>query len=238
VALTTGAAATSPPRRKRPAWGKIAAAALALAALAAAWRFTPLAEFLTAERIMGWARAVRETPWAPAVAILAYTPASLILFPRPLVTLFVVVAFGPWFGIAYSATGVLLAALVTYYLGRALPRKTVRDIGGDEAEALAKGARRHGVLSVLAFNLLPVPPFAVQNMIAGAARIKVWEYMLGSLLSLVPGIVTVAVLGDQVVAALDPEGKVNYWMIAAAVIGLGVFLYFAKRWAVKYAETG
>ena len=236
--MKTGAAAISPPRRQRPAWGKIAAAVLALAALAAAWRWTPFAEYVTPERIMAWARLVRETPWAPLIVVLAYTPASLVLFPRPLVTLLVVVAFGPWLGIAYSVTGVLIAALVTYYIGRALPRRKLREIGGDNAEALAKGARRHGVLAVLAFNLLPVPPFAVQNMMAGAARIKVWEYMLGSLLSLIPGILTVAILGNQVVAALDQEGKVNYWAIAAALAGLGVFLFFAKRWAVKYAGAG
>lgn len=232
----TGAAVTSQPRaRRRPAWGKIALGVLALAGLAAAWRWTPLADYLTAERIMGWARAARQTPWAPAVAILAYTPASLILFPRPLVTLFVVLAFGIWLGIAYSVSGVLVAALITYYLGRLLPRRKVREIGGDDAEALAKGARRHGVLAVLAFNLMPVPPFAVQNMIAGAARIRVWEYMLGSLLSLIPGIVAMAVFGDQIIAAMDEEAQVNYWAIAAAVAGMGVFLYFARRWAVKYA---
>ena len=55
----TGAAVTSRPKPQRPAWGKIAAAALVLAALAAVWRFTPLAEYVTAERISGWARVVR-----------------------------------------------------------------------------------------------------------------------------------------------------------------------------------
>lgn len=233
--MKTGAAAISPPRRQRPAWGKIAVAALALAALAAAWRWTPLAEYLTPQRIMGWARVVRETPWAPLIAVLAYTPGSLILFPRPLVSLFIIVAFGIWPGIAYSVAGVLLAALVTYYLGRLLPRRKVREIGGDQAEALAKGARRHGVLSVLAFNLMPVPPFAVQNMIAGAARIKVWEYMLGSLLSLMPGIFAMAVFGDQILNAMQEDTQVNYWAVAAAVVGMGAFLFFAKRWAVKYA---
>ncbi|MGQ0546114.1 MAG: TVP38/TMEM64 family protein [Betaproteobacteria bacterium] len=206
-----------------------------LAALAAAWRWTPLAEYLTPQRIMGWARAVRETPWAPLVAVLAYTPASLILFPRPLVTLFIVVAFGLWHGIAYSVTGVLLAALVTYYLGRAMPQQALRNVAGDGAEALAKGARRHGVLSVLAFNLMPVPPFAVQNMIAGAARIRVWEYMLGSLLSLIPGIVAMAVFGDQVLNALREEAQVSWWAVAGALTGMGVLVFFAKRWAVKYA---
>jgi uncharacterized membrane protein YdjX (TVP38/TMEM64 family) len=230
--LKTGAAAVSPPRH-RPAWGKIAAAVLVLAALAAVWRYTPVAEYLTAERIREWARLVRETPWAPVAVILAYTPASLILFPRPLITLLIVVAFGPWLGIAYAVTGIMLAAMVTYYLGRALPRRKVREIGGDKAEALGKGARRHGVIAVVAFNLLPVPPFAVQNMIAGAVRIKVWEYALGSVLSLIPAITATAVFGNQVSAALDDAAEVSWWAIGAAAIGLAVFIYFGRRWAAK-----
>jgi phospholipase D1/2 len=231
--LKTGAAAVSPPRRHRPAWGKIAAAVLVLAALAAVWRYTPVAEYLTAERIREWARLVRETPWAPVAVILAYTPASLVLFPRPLITLLIVVAFGPWLGIAYAVAGIMLAAMVTYYLGRALPRRKVREIGGDKAEALGKGARRHGVIAVVAFNLLPVPPFAVQNMIAGAVRIKVWEYALGSVLSLIPAIIATAVFGNQVSAALDDAAEVSWWAIGVAAIGLAIFIYFGRRWAAK-----
>jgi phospholipase D1/2 len=230
----TGATVTSQPKaHRRPAWGKIAGAALVLLALAALWRFTPLAEYLTAERIRGWASLVRETPWAPAAMILAYTPAALVLFPRPLITLLIVLAFGPWLGIAYSVAGIFLAAMITYYLGRALPRRKVREIGGDAAEALGKGARRHGVLAVVAFNLLPVPPFAVQNMIAGAVRIKVWEYALGSVLSLIPGITATAVFGNELSAALDKKADVSWWAIGAAAIGLAVFIYFGRRWAMK-----
>lgn len=236
--MRTAAATTpAPSRRKRrpPAWGKIAAAALALAALAAVWRFTPLAEVLTLERLNEWARVVRETTWAPYALVLAYTPAALVLFPRPVLTVLSVVAFGPWLGLGYAVAGVMIAALVTYYMGRAMPSSTLRRIGGDTAEALGKGARRHGILAVLAFNLMPVPPFAVQNMIAGAARIKVWEYAIGTLLSLTPAFVAAAVFGTQINALLSEDSSVSWWVIAAAVLGLAAFVYFGRRWAAKYA---
>jgi phospholipase D1/2 len=236
--LRTAAAATSAPsggKRRRPAWGKLAAGVLVLAALAAAWRFTPLADYLTLERLGDWARVVRETPWAPIALVLAYTPAALILFPRPLLTLLAVVAFGPWVGLGYAVVGVMIAALVTYTIGRAMPRSTLRRIGGDTAEALAKGARRHGVLAVLAFNLMPVPPFAVQNMMAGAARINVWEYALGTLLSLTPAFVAAAVFGTQLTAMMSEDSTVSWWAIGAAAAGMAVFVYFGRRWARKYA---
>jgi uncharacterized membrane protein YdjX (TVP38/TMEM64 family) len=89
------------------------------------------------------------------------------------------------------------------------------------------------VIAVVAFNLRPVPPFAVQNMIAGAVRIKVWEYALGSVLSLIPGITAAAVFGNQISAALDEAGKVSWWAIGAAAFGLALFIYFGRRWAMK-----
>ena len=117
-------------QRQQPAWSRILLIALATAALAAAWRFTPLAELVTAERIVGWARAVRGVPWAPLVVIALYTPAAFLMFPRPLLTLLMVIAFGPWLGFAYGMAGILIAALATYYAGRLMPRSEARACRG------------------------------------------------------------------------------------------------------------
>src|SRR4051812_14830720 len=100
-------------RPRHPAWGKIALIALLMAGLAAAWRFTPLAEFLAPHRITGWARALRQVAWAPLIVVFAYTPAALLMFPRPLLTLVAVIAFGAWLGMAYSIAGVMVAAFAS-----------------------------------------------------------------------------------------------------------------------------
>src|SRR5687768_12778148 len=62
--------------RRRPAWGKLAGIAVLLVAVAASWRYTPLRDYITAERMVTWADAVRATPWAPFAIIAAYTPAA------------------------------------------------------------------------------------------------------------------------------------------------------------------
>src|ERR1700752_1013028 len=128
-----------PNRKKRgPAWGKIVAAAVVVAALAAAWRWTPLAEIVTVENILRWTRAVRDTWWAPIVMVAVYTPGSLILLPRPLLTLVSVLSFGVLFGLLWATLGVLLAALATYGLGRLMKRETVRRIAGDNFEQVGE----------------------------------------------------------------------------------------------------
>jgi phospholipase D1/2 len=223
--------------KRGPAWGKLALILLAAAALAAVWRWTPLAEIVTAERILGWTRTVRETWWAPIVLVLAYTPAAFILLPRPLLTLVSVMTFGVLMGLLYSTSGVMLAALVTYYAGRLLPKKTLQRLAGDALEPAGKLLREHGVVAVFGSNMLPTPPFVVQNMIAGAVRIALWKFILGTFLALLPGMLAWTVFGDQINAALEDSSKVSWWLIGGALLLLIAFTFLARRFLAKRFQS-
>ena len=220
-------------RRRRPAWGKLAIIVLACAALAAAWRYTPLAEFITAQRIMGWARAVREVEWAPLAVIALYTPAAFVLFPRPVLTLLTVIAFGPWLGFAYGMAGILVAALATYYAGRILSRETVKRLAGDKLDEMSKKLRSHGLAAVTAVRLVPAAPFAIEGIIAGALRLKLWHYTLGTFLGMLPGVLATSVFGGQIAAALEDPSQINWWIVAGVVAAFVVFTYFVRRWFSK-----
>ena len=219
--------------KNRPAWGKIGALVALIALLAAAWRWTPLAEIATAENILAWTRAVRDTWWSPLVLLAAYTVGAFVLFPRPVLTLVAVMTFGVRWGLVYATLGILLAALVTYYTGRLMKRDTLRRIAGDGVDKASKPVKKHGVIAIFAANMLPTPPFAVQNMIAGAMRIKLWEFMTGTALALIPGILAWTVFGDQIMNALDDASNVNYWLIAAAVAFFILFIVGARYWIKK-----
>src|SRR5512138_464298 len=155
-------------QRRRPAWGKLGLLAVTLAALAAAWRYTPLATYVAPHRIIAFARWLGSVKWAPLAVAAAYTPAAFVMFPRPLLSLLAIVAFGLWLGGACVVAGVLGAALSTYYIGRRLPSSTVRRLAGAKFARFTTLLREHGVLTIFAANLLPTPPFAVQGIMAGA----------------------------------------------------------------------
>ena len=216
--------------RRRPAWGKILIAALVIAALAAAWRYTPLSEYITAERINGWARAMRQNTWAPLAVIFAYTPAAFVMFPRPVLTLLTVIAFGPWLGFAYGMAGIITAALATYYTGRLLPERTVQRLAGDRLDDVVKALRRHGLMAMLAVRIIPVAPFAVEGLIAGAVPIKVWDYTLGTFLGMLPGVLATSVFGSQISAALEDPASINWWIVAAVVVAMIALIWFVRRW--------
>lgn len=219
--------------RRGPAWGKLAAIVVVVAALAAVWRFTPLREFANAEHILGWTRAVRGRWWAPIVLVASYIPASFILLPRPVLTLVVILTFGAVLGVAYATTGAMLAACAAYVAGRYVPRATLERLAGDALEPLGKALRENGVIAIFAANMVPVPPSVVQNMIAGAVRIPLWKFVAGTLASLVPGILAWLLFGGQLSNALEDTAQVRYGLIAAGIVVFAVLTYAGRRYIAK-----
>ena len=216
--------------RRSPAWGKLLAIVVVIAALAAAWRYTPLSEYITAERITGWARAIRGWAWAPLVVMFLYTPAAFVMFPRPVLTLLTVIAFGPWLGFAYGMAGIIGSALVTYYVGRLLPEKTMQRLAGDKLDDVIRALRRRGLMAMLAVRIIPVAPFAVEGFIAGAVPIKLWDYTLGTFLGMLPGVLATSVFGGQLTAALEDPSTINWWIVGGVILAMVALTWYVKRW--------
>jgi phospholipase D1/2 len=220
-------------KRRKPAWGKLAVLAAAVAAAAIAWRYTPLSELITAQRITEWARTVRGVAWAPVVVILAYVPAAFVLFPRPVLTLLTVIAFGPWLGFVYAMSGILLSALAAYYAGRVLKPERVERLAGEYFERICSVLRHHGFVAVLAMRAVPVAPFFVESVVAGAARTNVWHYSAGTMLGMTPGVLTESIFGGQISNALEDFSQVNWWLIGAAAAAFAVLTWAVARWFAR-----
>jgi uncharacterized membrane protein YdjX (TVP38/TMEM64 family) len=216
-----------PARRVAAIFGGILLAAMALALL---WKFTPLAELVSRESALAWARAFTDHWWAPLVVVLAYTPASFVMFPRWLITMTAVIAFGPWQGFIYGMTGLVLAALVSYLPGRLVASDTVRRLAGPRMQRVANIVKRRGLLAVSVIRLVPIAPFPVVNIVLGALRIRPRHFVLGTMLGMLPGMLAATVLSDQLAAALEDPTTVNWWLIAAAVALLLALAYFGQRW--------
>jgi phosphatidylserine/phosphatidylglycerophosphate/cardiolipin synthase-like enzyme/uncharacterized membrane protein YdjX (TVP38/TMEM64 family) len=215
----------------RPAWFVPAATVALVAILAALWHWTPLARWADSNRIVAWASDFALMPWASALIVLAYTPASIVMFPRPLLTVLAVAAFGAWYGFAYAFAGIMIAALATYALGIHLDRQGVRRIARGRLNRLSQVMRKRGLLAMTAVRLVPLAPFAVVNMMAGAIRIRPAHFVLGTAFGILPGTLTATVLGDQLFAALRDPRLIN--PVALVVVVALAGLLAAATWLVR-----
>jgi uncharacterized membrane protein YdjX (TVP38/TMEM64 family) len=219
--------------KDKPAWGKLAGLIAVVAALMALWRFTPLREVATAEAAIQWAKAFGEQWWAPLLLMAAYTPACLVMFPRPLITLAAVLAFGPVLGFTYSLVGICASAAATWWMGRHMRRDTVRRLAGPKLDRMIDVLKKHGLLAMTLLRLVPIAPFAVESIVAGAIGMRLWHVVVGTAIGLLPGTLTTTVFGDAIETAVTGAGEVNWWLVGAAIALLAGGAWAVKRWFTR-----
>lgn len=206
--------------RKR-ARGRIvfAAAMIVLVlALAAAWRWTPMKEWLDLETLTQRVAELRQTGAGPLIVIGGFVVGGLVVAPVTVLIAATVLTFGPWLGFAYSFIGMTLSALVTYGLGRLVGRDMVKHLAGRRLNRLSLRLAQKGVLTVVAIRILPVAPFTIVNMVAGASHIRFRDFLVGTVIGELPGLLALSAFFDQIWATIRNPGPTSF-VILAAVIG-------------------
>jgi uncharacterized membrane protein YdjX (TVP38/TMEM64 family) len=162
--------------------------------------------------------------------MVSYTPACLVMFPRPLITLAAVIAFGPWLGFGYALLGIVGSSIVTYYIGRRMRRDTVRRLAGPKLDRMIDVLKRYGLIAMTLLRLVPIAPFAVESIVAGAIHMRLWHVVLGTAIGLLPGTLATTIFGDAIETALTGTGDVNWWLVGIAVTLLAGGIVAVKRW--------
>jgi phospholipase D1/2 len=226
--MSTDAPATE--SRRLVLGGAALALVIALAAgLALAWTHTPLARFITRENAVNLAEMLSLQWWAPIAVVVVYTPASLVMFPRWLLTMVAVIAFGPWKGFALAMTGALLAGLASFLPGRRVSPDTLRRLAGQRLQRVSDLVERRGLLAVVLLRLVPVAPFPVVNLLLGAMRVRLKHFVLGTIVGMLPGMVAATILSDQLAVALEDPARVNGWLIGGALAAFVALAYLGQR---------
>ena len=198
--------------------------------LAAIWKFTPLKNAVDLAGAVDRVEEISGQWWAPVVILLAFTPASFVMFPRQVISIAAAIAFGPIKGWLLSVAGVVIAALVGWFLGRQLNEARVRRWAGEGFAPTAKLLRSRGLVAVMAVRALPVAPFTVESIVAGALRIKWSDLALGTVFGMAPGMLGTSFIGDQLGAAMTTGRQFNVWIVAAAATWTCAVAIGARWW--------
>jgi phosphatidylserine/phosphatidylglycerophosphate/cardiolipin synthase-like enzyme/uncharacterized membrane protein YdjX (TVP38/TMEM64 family) len=212
---------------------KLMIALVILVGLAFAWNFTPLSEFLDAgnvETFMGW---LASSPWAPLYVIAAFVLGGLLEFPLILLIAGTAAALGPVLGFACAAAGSLASAIVTYYIGVWLGGKNLERALGPRLHRIRERVQRSGVLAVTAIRLVPIAPFTIVNMVAGASGISFSHYIIGTAFGLLPGLVMLSAVGSQIVDIISNPSPGGVLLVAAGIVVWVVFVLGAQALVVR-----
>ncbi|MCH4813295.1 TVP38/TMEM64 family protein [Vreelandella neptunia] len=207
---------------------------VAVALLGVMWHLLQRYDLLTQARLSELIQVVRQwrtAPWMFAAVMATYASALLVMFPLSLLVVVTGLLFGPVWGLAYATLGTLTSSVVSFWVGHWLGREALMRYGGRHLRGLSGYLSKRGIRTMTVINLLPLAPFTLTNMLAGAFHLKFRDYMIGSTLGIVPGLAAVILLGSQL-GALFTAASAKELILAGVGLAAGVgLLVVLKRYA-------
>jgi uncharacterized membrane protein YdjX (TVP38/TMEM64 family) len=85
-------------------------------------------------------------------------------------------------------------------------------------------------------RLVPLAPFAVESIVAGAIHMRLWHVAVGTAIGLLPGTLATTIFGEAIETALTGAGDVNWWLVGGAVGLLAGGIVAVKRWFTKMSR--
>jgi len=223
-------------RRSLSRMTKLALGVIVVLGLIIAWKLTPLSELAQPARVRDALESFAEGTWGPLVVLGIFVGTSIFLFPVTVLIVATAAAFGPWLGFIYAATGALLSAVISFMIGAVIGRDTLTSVLGPRLNRIRRQVRKKGIIAVAVVRLVPVAPFGVVNLVAGASRIRLLDFALGTAIGMLPGITVMAALGHQITLVLTrPSLEAVIWFSLAIAawlaLAIGVQVLVSRYWS-------
>jgi uncharacterized membrane protein YdjX (TVP38/TMEM64 family) len=159
----------------------------------------------------------------------SYILGSLIMIPIILLIGATAMVFAPLKGGLYALIGCLSSAIVSYSIGAYLGKQFVRRIGGAKMNSLGKILAKQGLLTMIIVRNLPLAPFTIVNMVAGASRIRFKDYFLGTALGMVPGILVISMIADRLTLTVKYPNWENILITIGLIIAMVIGIWWTKK---------
>lgn len=203
---------------------------LLAAALTAIWRWTPLHDIVEPRRLAALIEPWGRHPAGPLLVGGGYLLTGLVGVPVNALIFATGFAFGPWLGLAYSILGFMTSAVGMYWIGVALGRRPVNRLAGPRLQRVTKRLNRHGFLAVAALRAIPVAPYVVVNLAAGAMRVRFRSYVIGTFLGMLPGTVIATLFGGSLGEFLRRPSPGRVALVLAVALVMVGLLVLLRRW--------
>jgi len=197
--------------------------------LAVGWRWSPLGEWLSAERLAS-ELTMFESPWIRFLtAALVIGVATMLMVPLTPLVVASALLLGPWLGFASSMAGALLSAAGGFVAGERMGGQLLARYSESGIHRLSKRLSSRGILAVAVLRMVPVAPYTVVNIVAGASHLQLARYMLGTAIGMVPGIGALSLFSGSLYKAVTEPSVESIGVVLGATVFIGLGVWLLRR---------
>ena len=122
--------------------------------------------------------------------------------------------------------------MLTFYLGRIFGQHLVDRIS-PRLHRWSVSLAEKGVLAVVTVRVLPVAPFTIVNMVAGATRIRAKDFAVGTIIGELPGLIALSIFVDQITTTIKSPGPGSYAVLAVTAVAIIAIAWMLRHWLTK-----
>lgn len=159
---------------------------------------------------------------APILYIFVYTVATILILPSTALNLLGGAFFGVFWGTLWTSIAAITAAIVAFTFTRTVGRKWVKNKLAGRWQVLDAEIHQGGLFYLFAIRLLPIIPYGLVNFTSGLTSISFKDYLIGTTLGTVPGLLPFVMLGSSGLKAVK-TGEILPLITALSLIGMLVF---------------
>ncbi len=196
---------------------KIGTVALALVLLALIWGFTPISRLANPEAVAAAMTVVSASPWQFAIVLGCFLGAGLVVFPMLLLIIACAAVFGPVLGFVYSSAGLLASAALNYAIGAWLGREVLLNALGRRFDSTRSALMRRGLVTTAVVRAIPMSPFALVSVVAGASDIRFLDYLTGTAIGIMVPVILLTVATEQTSRLLTEPSAVQFAMLVGVI---------------------
>jgi uncharacterized membrane protein YdjX (TVP38/TMEM64 family)/rhodanese-related sulfurtransferase len=162
-------------------------------------------------------------PWAPIGHMMLFALGTIAFVPGVAFSLAGGALFGPFWGSLWNLAGATLGATLAFLVARYIAGDWAARKAGGLLKRLIEGVDAEGWRFVAFVRLVPLFPFNLSNYALGLTRIPLPDYVIATIVCMVPGAIAYTWLGHAGRGALSGEASA----VRYGLLGLGLLAAIA-----------
>lgn len=175
-------------------------------------------------------------PLGPWVAVPAFVAGSLVVTPVTAMIALCGLLFDPWIAVLTATAGMLASTAVNHWIGAHFGNAISTRVPASVTRRINRVAEASDAWSLAGLRLIPIAPFTVINLVAGASGVNLRDFLVGSIIGMGPGIVLICLSVDRARAALQGEAVFDPWIVVAIAVA-GVAIIGLRAWQQKARKS-
>jgi uncharacterized membrane protein YdjX (TVP38/TMEM64 family) len=143
------------------------------------------------------------------------------------------ILFGPLSGSLLAMSAAIASAVLSYLFGQFTGKNFIRNFAGEKINSISKQLAKRGIWTIIVVRIVPVAPYAVINMLAGASHIRFRDYIFGTIIGMTPGILILTSFFGHLVQVFKDATTANILILVALLAVVGILFTVGAKYIIR-----